>query len=291
MRHAHWLGFCLLTTVSCSSIWGGSTKPDSANCVRNPDACGIGQVCNLDTEACEDQLETSAPPPDLSTNDLATGATPPTSFIFPGALLSTLDFPRDAVFSIEAQAAATIYYTLDGSTPSPGNGTTLSAPSPARLGIISPGTEIRWFADYGVGYAWEGVHSFVLKSTNSNPGDLGYIPEAATFDLSGSSVVVASPGQQLTGSVKYQAWRSAPTGYCPGCIIQYVVSVESVGAVGCNNTVTGAGQYPGQSSVVNFSFAAPATPGRYRLYSGLILQFTCDGTIAEGPDLGEIIVR
>ena len=30
----------------CSDLWGTSTKPDSANCVRNPDACAAGQICN-----------------------------------------------------------------------------------------------------------------------------------------------------------------------------------------------------------------------------------------------------
>lgn len=291
MTRLHLIGFCLLAMGGCQSLWGGSTKPEPANCVRNPDACGAGQICNPVTEACEDQVDASYQPPDLSTPDMAVGATPPTSFVFPGGLLATVDFPRASTFSLEAQASATIYYTLNSSNPIPGTSYTKSAASPFKLGTIFAGTEIRWFADYGAGYAWEPVHSFVVKSTNTNPADLGYIPEPAVFDLSGSSVVIANAGQQITGSVRYQAWQSTATGYCPGCVIQYVVSAESIGAVGCNNTVTGSGPYPGLSSVVNFSFTAPPNPGRYRLYSGLTLQFFCDGSVADGPDIGEIIVR
>ncbi|HNN96132.1 MAG TPA: hypothetical protein PKI03_27850, partial [Pseudomonadota bacterium] len=99
------------------------------------------------------------------------------------------------------------------------------------------------------------------------------------------------PGQHVTGGVRFQAWQSTPMGFCPGCIIQYVVSVEGLGPVGCMNTVSVYGPFPGQSDTATFAFDAPLSPGRYRMYSGLTLQFGCDGTVAGGPDIGEIFVQ
>ena len=280
---AGWLGMLMLG--GCAQVWGGSTKGASDNCVRNPDACTASQICNTVTEACE---ETG--PQDMAPPDLYMGPQPPTSFIFPGGLSSSQTHPRDALYSIEAQGPATIYYTLDGSYPSPGVNGTLSASSPLSLGYVPGGTTVHWAADYVPNFALENTHVFTASTTSTPPDDFGYISEPAKFDLNGSSVVLVAPGTHLTGTIKYQAWQSTPVGYCPGCVIQYVAAVESIGAVGCYNPIFG-GSYPGMSSVLNFAFDAPMNPGRYRLYAGFTLQFSCDGSTGNGPDVGEVVVQ
>lgn len=284
-RFLPWL-LALISVGGCSDIWGSSTRPDANNCVRNPALCGGDEVCNTDTEACE-----PAPSADAG-SDRSTRPSPPASYILPGGLATlSLDYPRDANYVIATESNATIYYTLDGSAPQPGMGTTLAAASPLLLTPLLAGTTVRWLADYGQVYSLGNERSFIALKTNPSPADMGVIPEPAYFDLNGASVVHVTPGQRLTGSVRFQAWQSTPTGFCPGCIIQYVVSVEGVGPVGCMNTVTGSGSYPGQSNMATFAFDAPLTPGRYRMYSGLTLQFYCDGTVADGPDVGEIFVQ
>lgn len=289
MKKQSWFLPCVWLAVSlggCSDLWGGSTRPDANNCVRNPGVCASGEVCNSETEACE--TPAMAPPSD----DRSLRPTPPASYILPGGVATpTLDYPRDANFVIATEKPATIYYTVDGSPPQPGMGTTLSADSRLNFTPLLPGVVVRWLADYGPAYSLGSERTFVATKNNPSPPDMGVIPDPAVFELSGGPIVRVSPGQQINGSVRFQAWQSTPTGFCPGCIIQYVVSLEGLGPVGCMNTVTGYGPYPGQSASLDVAFNAPMQPGRYRLYSGLTLQFGCDGTVADGPDIGEIFVQ
>lgn len=287
MNHTWLLLLCCVELTGCTALWSGTAQPEPTNCVSNPAACGANEVCNTRTEVCE-----AVVPNDLGTMDLTPLLTPPTSFVFPGGLSSTLDFPRSAQYSLEAShGPATIFYTLDGTTPVPGAAGTKSGPSPVNLGLVAAGTQIRWSADYGAAYSLEQSHLFTATTTNPSPIDFGAIPEPAVFDQSGSSVVTVTPGAPLTGQLRFQAWQSTATGYCPGCIIQFVVSAETVGAVGCLNTVSGYGAFPGQSATVTFAFNAPTVAGVYKLYSGLSLQFGCDGTSPGGPEVGEIIVK
>ena len=283
-----WLLVAGMALSGCSQLWGGSATPSRENCVATPDSCSADQYCNSVTEACEPVLTSDMGSiPDLSVPLV----TPPTSFIFPGGSLSKLDFPRDSLYSIEAQGTATIYYTLDGSEPTPGMTNTQMGKSPVSLGLVPANSIVKWSADYGAGYALDAGHVFSALNTNASPQDFGFIPEPAVFDLTGGSVVTVAAGTSLTGSVRFQAWRSTATGYCPGCIIQFVVTADTVGAAGCLNTVTGYGSYPGQVATVPFAFNAPMTPGRYPLYTGLTLQFSCDGSIANGIEVGEVIVK
>jgi len=285
MRSSILLGPLLLCSLTgCSELWGGSTRPEHANCVRNPDACQPQEFCNAITEACELR-------PSMMLPDRSTFPAPPASFILPGGLSTSLDFPRDAVYYIATEGPATVYYTLDGSPPVPGMGTTQAAQSPLSLGALAAGTQVRWTTDAGPDLSLEPQRSFLTVTSNPTPRDMGSIPESALFDQPGGPVFVAAPGQALSGSVRFQAWQSTLDGFCPGCVIQYVVAVESVGAVGCVNTVTGFGSYPGLSSSVPFMLNAPLTPGRYRMHAGLTLQFLCDGTVPSGIDVGEIIVK
>lgn len=274
----------LTALTACSELWGGSTSPDQANCVRNADACRPEEFCNAITEACE--LRTAMMAPDRSTFPV-----PPPSFILPGGLASSLDFPRSALYHIATEGPATIHYTLDGSAPIPGKGSTLAGQSPLSLGMLPAGTQVRWTTDVGPSFALEPERSFLAASSNSAPIDLGAIPEPALFNQPGGPVFVAAPGQALSGSVRFQAWQSTLNGFCPGCFLQFVVAVESLGAVGCVETVSGYGSYPGQSASVPFLFNAPMTPGRYRMHTGLTLQFFCDGTVVNGIDVAEIIVK
>jgi hypothetical protein len=200
--------------------------------VSNPAACASDQTCNTQTEVCE-----TVTPVDLSSPDQNSLLLAPSSLIFPGGLISSLDFPRDAQYSLEAPLNATIYYTLDGTVPTPGALTSSFGQSPIKLGAVPAGTVIRWYADYGAGYLIEAPHLFTALTTNPAPIDLGMIPEPVTFNQSGSSIVTVSPGSQLVGKLHFQAWQSTSTGDCPSCTIQFVVSVEGVGAIGCLSTL------------------------------------------------------
>ena len=51
---------------------------------------------------------------------------------------------RDANYVIATSASATIFYTLDGTAPQPGMGTTLSGQSPLSLKPLVAGTTVRW---------------------------------------------------------------------------------------------------------------------------------------------------
>lgn len=219
---------------------------------------------------------------------------PPTSFILPGGLATDLTYPHDTNYTLAAQGAATFYYSVDGSPPRPTSATTRSGKSPLDLGVVPGGTLIRWYVDYGTSYLAETEHRFMAITSSPAPIDLGYVPGPAQFKVQGADVgpvAVVPPGTPLSGQVRYRAWQSQTTGYCPGCIIQFVVAVDTIGAVGCNNTVTSSGTYPGKDSIVNIAFNAPATPGRYRMWGSLTKQFACDGTFDTGPDIGEVIVE
>jgi hypothetical protein len=283
------LGFLLVGAPllsGCQDLFGWRTKDDPDNCVANPTICLPGQQCNMQTEVCQGSPQK---PLDMS---LLLGSPP--SYILPGGSATTLTYPVDTNYVLAAEGAATIYYTLDGSVPTPGASGTTAAPSPVPLGVVPGGTQIQWYADYGPGYQPDPPRSFTALTNSTPPMNYGFIPQPALFSLNGANVgpvVVVAPGTPLSGTVSYQAWQSQPTGYCPGCIIQYVAAVPSLGAVGCNNTVSFSGPYPGMSSTLSFTFNAPMAPGRYALSTGFTLEFSCDGSVGGGPDVGEVIVQ
>jgi hypothetical protein len=280
------LGFCatFLASVSgCSGLWGGRTRADPDNCVVTPELCGATQRCNLTSETCEDSpLDMAAP-------------VNPGSYIFPGGaggVVTTLTWPRDVKYSLAAlDPAVPIYYTTDGSPPSPGQAGTTSGMTPTLGSIVPGGTVIRFFANYGAGLPPDPVHSFTAVTDPTPPQSFGYIPEPLRFIPMNKPVMTAAPGAQVSSQVTVQLWSSTPSGYCPTCIVQYVVSVVGVGAVACVPDVDLVATYPGVTMPVNVNFTAPMQRGVYKIVSGITLQFSCDGTVSNGPEIGALIVE
>jgi hypothetical protein len=235
------------------------------------------------TQACESYSIVFPPP------------TPPTSFLSPGGLggsVSDLTFPRDVRYVIAAPVPATIYYTLDGTTPMENQMGTMSAPSPVALGLVPGGTTISWFADYGSMYTMEAVHTFTAATNATSPTAAGCIAEEVNFAPNNGPGIVVGRGGPLALTLNFQAWEDAAGGSCPGCPTQFVVSVQSVGAIGCVDGIQGYGAYPGEESVLEIPvFYAPPQPGRFPLVAGITHAQSCDGTTATGPEIGEIFAE
>lgn len=283
----------------CERLWQGNTRPDPQNCLLDSSICSAQQRCNLLTEICEPL----PPAPDMAMTmgpDMAGPLPAPPSQIFPhgpataapsGGTTSQLAFARPASFQLAAIGNARFYYTLDGSPPMPGGATTQVGDSVLGPLLLGGTTTVRWFADYGTGYVREALNDFSFTLLSTTPVDFDAVPEAATFDQSGGPVVVAMPGADLSGRANFRGWASSASGVCASCPLQYVVTAETQGAVGCLAGVEANGPYPGATSTVNFSFKAPLLPGRYRLYAGMAYQASCDGTSPSGPDIGLFVVK
>ena len=143
-RKTLWLA--ALPLLGCGDLWGYYSEGNPQNCVRIPNTCRSDQFCNRQTQQCQDYILTTYPREDV----LAPPTAPP-SFLSPGGSASGLTNPRDIAYSIGTPVEilpnmtpqATIYYTLDGTTPASGGGSTLSGASPLSLGKLPSKTTIK----------------------------------------------------------------------------------------------------------------------------------------------------
>jgi hypothetical protein len=282
--------------AGCGAVWGDYSIVDPENCLEDLTICKTGQHCNHYTQGCEDNVE------------LFPTSMPPASFILPGGQVSTLTFPcnpnnlttpcsADVRYELgapqppEQSAPATLYYTLDGSVPTPGAASTHSGPSPQALGTLLGPTTVTWYADYGPPYNAEAPHTFIAQTTTTVPSDYGSFSHSLTFASSGGPIVIAPEGAHLSFSVTFQAWTSSPGGSCPGCPLQYVLSIPGFGPLACQDNIQTAGPYPGRSFTVYGTLNGPVTAGRYALVAGLTTAPSCDGSTATGPEIGEMFVQ
>jgi hypothetical protein len=201
--------------------------------------------------------------------------------------------PAPYQFTIGTALPATIYFTTDGSRPTLDGGAVKSAPSPVTIptpsGVGPDGgaLPLQYFADFGAAGDEQVVHTLTVQ-TAANPINLNSQAQRLKFTDSNGPVVMVAPGATVTGSIDYQAWASTAAGYCPGCVIQWVVGVDTVGQVGCQAV---SGSYPGVSGTQTFSFTAPTKPGTYVMRQGLSLQFGCSTAgYPGGEDVGLVIV-
>jgi hypothetical protein len=281
------LYFVLIGGFGCGSLWGTYSEPDAENCVRNPNACQSGEHCNLETQACE--------PTDMTPVDPFPPPSAPTTFISPGGLVSTLSTPRPARYTLAAPKPATIYYTLDGTTPALGQSSTMSAQNRITLGPLDAGTMLRWFGDYGAGFDAEAPRSFTAAIDATPPTAAGVISETVEFAAGISQtvtynlgpVVIVPRGSRLSMRVNFQAW-AAQSGGGP---LQYVISGSAIGTVGCLDNVESYGPYPGQQLTLFIAFNVPFIPGHYPLVAGITAQPSCDRTPATGPEIAQIFVE
>jgi hypothetical protein len=267
-------GVCV-SACGNGQVCGGvcvNPQTDPMNCGGCGKACPMSQVC-------------------IGGNCALRGPPYP-SYASPGGTATTSAHFQDMDFAFAAPGPSMIYYTTDGSAPVPGMGTTKSSANPLLLTSVAGagmGTTIRWYADYGAGGGPElDVHSLVVTTTA--PGNsLGAMVQHVQFTSGFGPVILVAPGATVTGQVDYQVWRSNANGYCPGCVVQWVLGVDGVGQVACiNNTF---GTYPGQTGTQTFSFTAPMAPGRYPMRHGQNLQYSCQAAgYPGGEEVGEVIV-
>jgi len=260
----------------CGSLWTGFSMSDPENCVADSSVCAQGQHCNVRLQACEDDV------------NLFPGPVAPPSYISPGGLATDYAFPRDVHYTLATPLTATIYYTLDGSRPVAGQAGTMSGPSPVALGVVPAGMPVTWFADYGAPYAAEVPHAFLPRLDPALQTAPGAVSENLEFSATKGPAVITVEGGHLALTLSFQAWGSDS---CPGCTLQYVLSIPGVGSVLCLDNVQGAGNFPGQPFTIFGSINTPLTPGRYALIGGLTNEPSCDGAVSSGPELGQIFVQ
>ena len=282
--------FVLLASSGCGSLWGTYSEPDPENCVRNPNACQAGEHCNMETQACE--------PTDLTPVDPFPGPMAPTTFISPGGSTSMLSTPRAARYTLASPKPATIYYTIDGSTPVMGVDGTLSAQNKVTLGPLPDNTLIRWFGDYGPSFNPEELRSFTASVSTATPTTAGSISEDLAFAINDKDkntvvynlgpVIIVPRGSRLSLRLNFQAWAAQGS----SDKLQYVVSGQGIGALGCLDNVQNYGPYPGQALTLFTTFNAPFYPGHYPLVAGVVAQSGCSHALtASGPEIAQIFVQ
>lgn len=277
--------FALLSLAEsgCDKVWGYYATGDPDNCVRTTNSCAADEFCNRQTQACEKYLQTMYP-----REDVLIPPTSPPSFLSPGGSAAGLTYPRDIAYSIGAPIQSiptaspipTIYYTLDGTDPTPGGATTLSGPSPISLGKLAGGTTLRWFADYGSPYTAEAPHSFAVGTDTTATSNAGFIMENPSLYGGNGPVVLVPRAARVNLKIGLQSWASSPAGTCPKCPTHVVVTVPSLGQVGCHTNIENFGVYPGQTFQMFVSFTAPTTLGKFPVQAGVLQQPRCEGVTA-----------
>jgi hypothetical protein len=277
------LSLFTLVQTGCDKVWGYYATGDPDNCVRTTNSCASDEFCNRETQACEKYLQTMYP-----REDVLVPPTSPPSFLSPGGSSAGLTYPRDIAYSIGAAIQSiptatpipTIYYTLDGSTPTPGDPMTLSGPSPISLGKLAGGTTLRWFADYGTPFTAEAMRTFAIGTDTTATTNAGFIMENTTLYGSNGPVVVVPRAARVNIKIGLQTWASSPAGSCPKCPTHVVVTVPTLGQVGCHTNIEQFGVYPGQTFQMFVSFTAPVTLGKFPVSAGIVQQARCDGITA-----------
>jgi hypothetical protein len=208
---------------------------------------------------------------------------------------------RPTRYNIGTAFPATIFWTVDGSTPTPGTGSTRMSPSPLDLGPLNDGAHIRWFADFGPPNGPEPlIHELRFHVDASAIHSTGSIVESFRFMQGFGPVALAAPGATVTASVNFQYWKSDPNGYCPGCVQYFSVNIPALvpgGGCGtmadmahpvCPICANNSAFWTGVSATGTlFTVTAPSVPGRYPVYAGSAADYHCD---PGGEEIGEIFV-
>ncbi len=254
--------------------------------------------------------DSSAASDDASDGQSTTPASPNPSYAYPtansdGGLVVAAPFR----LSIQSERPATIFYTLDGGDPTDASA---SASSPTLISIASSST---------VAYRTDDdptVHKLGIAINTSLQQDLGVFISEVAFDNGGGPVVIAKPGEVVTGKATIRRWTcsswcqsdgttpvsigdtnalrtccNGTKGYCPSCVRAYAYGLQvTEGCYLTNPAFVDVATYPGLAYVTDFSVRAPTTPGSYPLRRSEEFDFQCD---VDGGGLGgddaRIIVR
>jgi hypothetical protein len=284
-------------------------RTDALHCGTCPNACGPGFTCTAGacvsgcpagnvfcggacTDPTRDEAHCGATAPCTGGSSgavcaldaVCTGGVCASSFILPGGDVTTATMPRTVTYRIDTAAAATIYYTLDGTTPG-ASPTTLSGPVPLTLSLAD-GVTVRWYPQYGGG-ATGPIESYRHATAATAQNNLGVVGELLNMNSQGP-VISVTAGTAISATINVQYWRSNSSGYCPGCVVftQLVFNGAVASCVGSTGTV-----WPGvMSNARAFTMTAPTAPGRYPVYLSQALDFSCQ-PISGGQIVGWVFVR
>ncbi|HEY1546677.1 MAG TPA: chitobiase/beta-hexosaminidase C-terminal domain-containing protein [Kofleriaceae bacterium] len=207
------------------------------------------------------------------------GAPAPNVFSSPGPRLHAMgyDFGEAVTVTLAADEPGTvIYYTTDGSTPSPSSkhGTT-----PVTGIAMSSTTTLTYFGSDGGSDSAPVADLYDVTTAAQDVA--GYYVTSVLLDGM-SPVVVVKPGQVLSSATaKVQAWVQAS---CPACAAQIVYGVDTTDQ-GCifdsvRDDSSGPGVYPGFTHTATFKLTAPMTPGVHQVRITHSEQTTCAAAMA-----------
>jgi hypothetical protein len=203
-----------------------------------------------------------------------------TSFAYPNNGAGAIAGPEPFTLTIQSITPAVIFYRTDGGPPS--YNTPTFGESPVKIPITG-NTTVTWITS-----ADSKVQTHVATVDASLQTCLGEFLQNVRFDTSAGPVVVASPGQVITGKVDYRVWRGS-CGYCPSCV--RIPSYGILATEGCYPNAFSS-FWPGDArSDVPIKVTAPALPGVYRLRRNTQLDFACYMGRGVGGDDGTIVVQ
>lgn len=210
------------------------------------------------------------------------------SYISPGVNLTNQTRARPTRYEIGTAFPATIYWTVDGSTPAPGAPATRTSPSPLDLGVLNDGANVQWYADFGPPMGPEPtIHQLLFHVNATGQHSSGQIVEGLRIAGGFGPVAVVAPGTVFSLTTNWQYWHADSMGYCPGCAVYWGLNfagqTPTTAPFCANNGIT----WTGTASSGTGSFTAPTVPGRYAILSNNALDFHCD---PGGEEIGEVFV-
>jgi hypothetical protein len=191
--------------------------------------------------------------------------------------------------TIQSERAATIFYTLDGGEPTDASA---ASPSPTLVSINASAIVAFRTDDDPT------VRRLPVTIDTNRQHDLGVFVTELTFDRGGGPVVIANPGEALTGKATIIRWTcdqwcaqggqpvtvgdlgaqriccGGTQGFCPSCVRYYPYGLDRSEACWSGDVDTTI--WPGKAFVIGFTVHAPTKPGSYPLLRGEQLDFQCD---------------
>jgi hypothetical protein len=231
--------------------------------MTNPNFCGAvetcrdmqaGVVCGLG-EAC-----------------LGGTCFPSDYFLFsPFGTVGTREHPRDLAYRVDTLVdGITMHYTLDGSVPVPGMGTTMSTAEFVDSGVLATETQLR------VVFEADGALSGPVNLRHRTVSNLQVdVNSPDNFSLDGGGIIATvEPEAEVNVTFDLLIWKLlAETS------AQAVYFVDDVGLIHCESL---AATQPGVEKSLDLTFAAPSAPGTYFLRGGITYEADCSA-VSEPP--------
>jgi hypothetical protein len=205
------------------------------------------------------------------------------SFVSPFNRRGDSSMPRDVVYTFDQLIpGVTIHYTVDGTDPVPGMGSTTTTTDLFQVGPLADASEVRWVVEVDGRLSEVQSLRAVVEPTNQR----GAIIENLQIDGQGP-VATVEPGATVNITANIQYWKQNSQGFCPGCVVQTNVSMAEVGRIRCFEDPLTRG-YPGLTDTINSTITAPSEPGDYPMAVTNPLTFGC-GDISTGYTGGAVV--